>query len=331
VTSFLGDVRIHPLGRSGARVQAKGAALAAEYLRRAVEAAVRVPHADVAVASSYFIPDAAALVGATRRGAYGVAYVYHLVETRRDRSPRTMWTKADERLSLALIRRCAGTVFTANADTAEALRQRGLESIHTDVGLDVSSFRVGDPISAPPVGLFISRLDQTKGLIDAIESWSTVVQSLPEARLVVAGTGPQRAPAERRAHELGIADLVIWKGFVTEAEKRELLSGSRLLVAPSYEEGWGIAVAEALASGLPVVAYRLRTLDEIFDDAYTAVTVGDIRALADAIVGVLRNDSLAKRLSEAGRKAVARYDVDRVAEAELQTILARRPRVPAPS
>lgn len=341
VNGFLGEVRIHPLGRTGSRVQAKGVALAAEYIRRALEAAVHVPPVDVAVAASYFIPDAAALMAATRRGAYPVAYVYHLVATRSDTTPRTVWSKADERVSLALIGRCAGTVFTSNASTALALELRGIRSTHTDVGLDLSSFRVGDPVSAPPTGLFISRLDPTKGLIDVVESWSSVVRRLPGAQLVVAGTGPQRFSAERRARELGIADLITWKGFVTEQGKRELLATSRLLIAPSYEEGWGIAVAEALASGLPVVAYRLPTLDEIFGDSYEPVAIGDTRALADAIVRVLRDDSLAGRLSHAGRNAVARYDIDRVAETELQTILtarrkaalgaeARRRRPPAP-
>jgi glycosyltransferase involved in cell wall biosynthesis len=331
VNSFLGDVRIHPLGRTGARVKAKGPALAVEYVRRALEASVRVPPTDVAVAASYFIPDAAAIAAATRRGAHGVAYVYHLVETRRDRSPRTLWTKADERVSLALIRRCAGTIFTSNTETAVTLEQRGIRSTHTDVGLDLSSFRAGDPASAPPVALFVSRLDPTKGLVDVVESWSSVVRTVPEARLVVAGSGPTRLPAERRARELGIADLISWKGFVSEVEKRELLATSRLLVAPSHEEGWGISVAEALASGLPVVAYRLPTLDEIFGDGYFPVPVGDTRALAEAIVRIIRDNGLAASLSGAGRQAVLPYDLDRIAAAELKTILAARRRVSQPA
>jgi glycosyltransferase involved in cell wall biosynthesis len=324
ITGFLGDVRFHALGRSGRRTQGQGAALAAEYVRRAVDARLRAPHADVAVAASHFIPDAAALTGATRGGAYGVAYIYHLVTERSDRTLRTIWSKADERLSLSLIRRSAGTIFTSNTETFTALRKRGIEPTRTNVGLDISSFRVGDPARALPVGVFISRLVPKKGLLDAVEAWASVAAVIPEARLIVAGTGPELIPAKKRADELGISRLVSWRGFVSESEKRELLATSRVLVAPSYEEGWGIAVAEALASGLPVVGYRLPTLDEIFGDVYRAVLIGDIDALADGIIGLLRDDCVAGAVSAVGHHTVRRFDVDRVAQAELKTILAAR-------
>ena len=102
---------------------------------------------------------------------------------------------------------------------------------------------------------------------------------------------------------------VDWRGFVSEEEKRTILRESRLLLAPSSEEGWGIAVAEALAAGVPVVAYTLPVLDELFGSAYVGTPVGDIDTLAARAVEVLTDDALATRLSRAGREAVARYDV----------------------
>jgi glycosyltransferase involved in cell wall biosynthesis len=94
-----------------------------------------------------------------------------------------------------------------------------------------------------------------------------------------------------------------------------------VLVAPSYEEGWGIAVAEALASGLPAIAYRLSNLDEVFGDAYIGVAVGDRDGLATELVRLLTDDRAAAEFGAQGRAAVARYDLDRVAEEELRLIL----------
>ena len=115
-----------------------------------------------------------------------------------------------------------------------------------------------------------------------------------------------------------------WPGFVSETVKRRILSEGRLLIAPSYEEGWGIAVCEALASSLPVVAYRLPVLDELFGSAYLSANLGDVDGVAKLAVRVLTDDRLAQRLGREGRETAERYDVARVAEEELETILRRR-------
>ena len=108
------------------------------------------------------------------------------------------------------------------------------------------------------------------------------------------------------------------------------MSGARLFLAPSYEEGWGIAVAEALASGLPVVGYRLPILDEVFGSAYEGVAVGDVKALATAMQRLLEDDEAAAKASATARAAVARYDLATIASEELATILGGVSRRPAP-
>jgi glycosyltransferase involved in cell wall biosynthesis len=235
-----------------------------------------------------------------------------------------LWSKGDERVGLALLRRFADVVFASNAPTAAALARRGFEPVRTAVGVDLASFRRAAPGSLPPHAAFIGRLAHTKGLTDAIEAWARVREVVPEAKLRIVGTGPERQPAAALAERLGLSGAVEWLGFVSEEEKRRLLGESRILLAPSYEEGWGISVCEALASGVPVVAYRLPVLDELFGAAYLGSTPGDVRGLADLAVQVLTDDALADALSGRGRETAKQYDVSRVAEQELETILARR-------
>lgn len=321
ITSFLGDVAFAATGASTGPLARNGPALAAEYVRRATVAELRPDRADVVVAASHFLPDAAAVHAARRTGAHGVAFVYHLVANRRDRTLRTQWSRLDEATSLRLLRNAAGTVFTSNAATLAELRDRGFRPTRTDVGLDVRSFRRGEPDHAAPTILFLARIVPKKGLLDLVEALPTVLHAVPAARVVVAGVGPHRSTVERRAAALGVAAALDWRGYVTEDEKRELLATCRLLAAPSYEEGWGISVAEAMASRLPVVAYSLPTLDEVFGNGYCGVTPGATDELARAIVAVLRDDGEARRLADAGVAAVAHYDLDAVAERELREIV----------
>jgi glycosyltransferase involved in cell wall biosynthesis len=324
IRPFLGDVPLHVRGASGPRRKAAGAALAVEYVRRSVTASVRRrPKADVVVAASHFTPDAAALAALVRDGALGVAYVYHLVSTRSSSGARTLWSKNDERLGLWILRRSADLVFASNRTTEEALTNRGFTPEHTAVGVDLSSFRRANPVAAPPRAAFVGRLAHTKGVVDAIQAWSEVRRSLPGATLVMVGVGPERPAGEALAARLGVADGVEWRGFVSEEEKQAILGESRVFVAPSYEEGWGISVCEALASGLPVVAYRLPVLDELFGSAYVGAEPGDVDGLARLITQVLSDDAMVEHLSQAGPEAAAPYDVSRVAERELELILTR--------
>jgi glycosyltransferase involved in cell wall biosynthesis len=325
IRSFLGDVAVYELGSAGPRQQALGPLLAFEYVRRALTASVRKPpHADVVVAASHFTPDAAALATLARRGVFGVGYVYHLVAHRSGLGPRTLWSKADERVGLALLGRFAGVVFASNTRTASALTGRGFEPVATAVGVDLRSFRQASPGRLAPRAAFIARMARTKGVTDAIEAWAHVRRAVPGAKLAMVGAGPEREPAVALAERLGISDSIEWRGFVSENEKRQILGECRLLIAPSYEEGWGISVCEALASAVPVVAYRLPVLDELFGSAYLAADPGDVAGLAQLAVRVLTDDAVADAFSRRGRQTAERYDVANVADQELDIILGRR-------
>jgi glycosyltransferase involved in cell wall biosynthesis len=318
IESFLDSVPMHPLG--GAR--SGGAALALEYVRRGWSVSTgRVPGADVVVTASHFMPDALALGAAVRRGAYGVAYVYHLVAERHRLDARTAWSKTDERVALAVLRRYAGLVFVSNRSTADALARRGFQPVHTDVGIELDGHST---ISRRRLqGLFLARMVDSKGVEDAVRAWEHVVRTVPGARLVMAGEGPRREPAAALAGRLDLGQAVQWRGFVSEQEKKRLLAESRVLLAPSYEEGFGLSICEALASGLCVVAYELPTLRALFGDAYLGARVGDVTELAHLCTRVLEEDELARELASRGRKTAERYDINVIAERELDEILRR--------
>lgn len=125
--------------------------------------------------------------------------------------------------------------------------------------------------------LTLSRLDWHKSVDEIVDAFDDL-----EARLVVAGDGPDRAALERRA-----GDNVEFRGYVDEGEKRELLAGAKAFVFNGQDEDFGISPVEALASGTPLLGVREgMTQYQVVDgkNGYTHVRDGsEGRTLAESV------------------------------------------------
>lgn len=108
-----------------------------------------------------------------------------------------------------------------------------------------------------PLVLFLSRLDPKKGLDLLIPALAQVARTDLPFHLVLAGDNPQdpayKQAVEQQIQSLGLAGRTTMTGFVRGAQKQALLQAADLFVLPSYYENFGIAVAEAMLAGLPVV------------------------------------------------------------------------------
>jgi glycosyltransferase involved in cell wall biosynthesis len=121
-------------------------------------------------------------------------------------------------------------------------------------------------LQGKPVVLFLGGLKGRKNLALLLEIWREVVPAEPDARLVIAGGGPLLDTLRTRARRLGIADRVVFTGYVPEAEKPDYYSLAHIFLFPSAMEGFGFSVGEAMASGLPVVASSRGSLPELLVD-----------------------------------------------------------------
>jgi glycosyltransferase involved in cell wall biosynthesis len=108
-----------------------------------------------------------------------------------------------------------------------------------------------------PLLLFMSRIDPKKGLDLLLPALEQLVAEGERFHWVIAGTNPQDPLYEqtirRQIQSSSLANCTTWTGFVTGARKTQLLQTADLFVLPSYYENFGIAVAEAMAAGVPVV------------------------------------------------------------------------------
>jgi glycosyltransferase involved in cell wall biosynthesis len=104
-------------------------------------------------------------------------------------------------------------------------------------------------------------------------------------------------------------------GHVPWQQLADLYRRASVFVMPSFYETFGISVIEAMAFGLPVVATRTGGLPEVVDDGVTGILVpaGDAEALADALIRLLRDPDLRRRMGQAGQERVrAEFTIDRV-------------------
>ena len=111
------------------------------------------------------------------------------------------------------------------------------------------------PEPPPETILFLSRIDPKKGLELLLNAFNLVAANAPRLRLVIAGDGEPSYVAQihRLAGELPVQNRIIFMGNVNAEQKRQLFAEADLFVLPSYSENFGVAVAEAMAHGVPVL------------------------------------------------------------------------------
>lgn len=165
-----------------------------------------------------------------------------------------------------------------------------------------------DSIRAGEYLLFLGRLHPFKG-VDVLLQAMVLLSQRSDARLVVAGDGPQREGLEMLAVSLGIAPRVTFLGAVAGDTRTWLLQNARVVVAPSRAEAAPLVVLEAQGASRPVVASRLPALEGLIVPDQTGLLVDPEQpaALADALVHVVANPQLADRLGAAGREAASQY------------------------
>jgi phosphatidylinositol alpha-mannosyltransferase len=189
-------------------------------------------------------------------------------------------------------------------------------------GVDVGAFAGAEPRSDLPAGrriLWVNRLDAQKGFPVALAAFAKVLAEIPDAVLVVVGEGKDReALALLTEHARARVDM---RGAVPNDQVPSYLAGCEVFVSPAVgQESFGIALVEAMAVGRPVVATDIPGYREVLSNGVEGLAVPprDPEALAAALVRVLAEPELAKRLGEAGRERARTFDwpivVDRVEE-----------------
>ena len=223
--------------------------------------------------------------------------------------------------------RAGATVHASSAATAatvrEVLRTARVETVH--LGAPPAVERPGprpphrwlDTLRGMPFVLAIGTVERRKNLPALVEAFGRAAGELGEARLVLAGApGDDSEPLEHAVAALEPLRraFVVRPGAVDEATKAWLLHHATVLAYPSLDEGFGFPILEAQGVGLPVIGTRAGSIPEVGGDGVELVDVGDVDALAGAIVRVLADERQREALVEAGRVNVTRFTWHATAE-----------------
>jgi alpha-1,3-rhamnosyl/mannosyltransferase len=217
-----------------------------------------------------------------------------------------------------------------------------LDRIHT-IGAGVDAmFRppIDDPrprtarVIPADVGSYVVSVagrDDHKNVQGLMRAWALAERTLARShRLVIAGAHDAALLARWRrwADDAGVADRVSYTGRLDDDELVAVLQGADLAVTPSLEEGFGLPVLEAAASGTAAIASNVSSLPEVLDEPAAGFDPHDPQSIADAIVRALTDDDHHAVLLAAGRRAVERWTWTNVATAAVEALDDATPRWP---
>lgn len=158
-------------------------------------------------------------------------------------------------------------------------------------GIDLEKMKKITPQSKKFTACFVGGLRPAKGLRDIVPIWVEVCLTDKTSKLLIIGGGLSACVEYLRRTILDaglVNNITLFTGHLEENKLYEAIASSQLLILPSYEEGWGIIVCEALSLGVPAVVYDLDTFS-IFSDAVIKARLGDVGDFAAKINAVIKD------------------------------------------
>jgi glycosyltransferase involved in cell wall biosynthesis len=227
------------------------------------------------------------------------------------------WSFAGDRKRQFLDRHVIGRFATVVLTVSEQDRERmisiehlpadkvvhlpnGISPLVESPGADVRG-ELGIPPSAPLV-VSVSVLRAQKALDVLVRAAEIVHATLPGARFLIVGDGPERDPLAALVRQLGLEEIVHLAGH--RSDVGDVLAASDIVASSSAFEGSPLALMESIGAGKPVVATRVGGVPEIVRDGVEGLLVppGDPAALAAALVDLLRDPARRERMGAAGRE-----------------------------
>jgi glycosyltransferase involved in cell wall biosynthesis len=304
-------------------------ALVGSYLLRIIRSLffVNTQEHHVIIASSHLLYDILPAVFLRRRlKSKLVVYVFHIFRTFRTYK-EGVWSTISllsEKTSLFLCRK-ADLIFVDNHEIKDALIGKGFRTDRIFVTANGVEHEFIDSVKGKFKefdGCFCGSLDKRKGIYDLLYVWEKILTSFPKSRLAIIGQGPEYPNLLRTIREKRLEENIYLTGYLSEEQKISTMKSSKLFIFPSIEEGWGIAVSEAMACGLAVVCYDLEAY-KAFGAGIIRVRVRDKETMAKAVQDLLVDKN---KREDAGLKAIEaarRLNWDTIASDELEEIKKR--------
>jgi glycosyltransferase involved in cell wall biosynthesis len=285
---------------------------------------------DVIYSSSDFFPDvipASSYVSKNTQTKW-IQVVHHIYPNWKKRPGnkiKNFAAKFLQDLSFSYIKKNANLVITVSEKVKKELVEKCFFKKNIAVnhnGIDVDFF---DSIKTNKIKnrvTFLARLNPSKGIFDIAQIWSKVIKKNPAEKLEIIGSGPteivKKLQDEIKNKKLN--DSITLHGFLPNDQAFKILKSSEIFISPSHEEGFGIAVGEAMAAKCAVICWDLSIYKNIFEDKIITISENDIDGFANSIIVLMNDPDKIKKYADLGYNYIKKYNWGNISKKEYQFI-----------
>lgn len=155
--------------------------------------------------------------------------------------------------------------------------------------------------------IYVGRVDKEKGIDQLIKTFQDIGQTLPKYKLVVVGDGNYLEKAQKLTHRLKLSQNILFLGPKKREKLPKLLNESFLFLTLSETEVMPLAILEAAACGLPVIAPKLPSFEEVFWHQKGTILVNRFSDFGPTVTSLLKNDKKLKKLSSEARQVGLKF------------------------
>jgi glycosyltransferase involved in cell wall biosynthesis len=187
-------------------------------------------------------------------------------------------------------------------------------------GLEVNKY-FHDPAPKSAIELiFVGRLVKNKRVLDALKTVAQVKEYSPKIRLTIIGSGPEETLLKTQCKLLNIEDQVQFLGKISPEKIPKYLSKADIFIFPSIYEGFSLAILEAMASGLPILASRTTGIPELVQEHINGLlnSPGNIIELTQNLRVLIQNEELRMIMGQKSREIAERFSWKHVVNKLLQ-------------
>ena len=283
------------------------------YLKRLIKALllnIDINKNDILYSTSDFLPDVfpAFFYKIKNKDSMWVQLIFHLIPKNR-KIPYCA-----QRISFLFIKNFADLIIVDNILLRKELVALGFKIQKVKVntpGIDLKYFlNLKSEKKNGYDGVFLGRLHPSKGIFDLVKIWKTVCKELPNARLGIIGGGNEKVKKKLKDFVVknNMTNNIDILGYLETNETFRIVKSSKIFLFPSYEEGFGMAILEAMACGVPVVAWNLPIYEDNFPRGIVKVPLGNINEFARRVIELLQNKILYKKISREAAMVAHKFD-----------------------
>lgn len=160
----------------------------------------------------------------------------------------------------------------------------------------------------------LGRVAAVKGIFDTVKIWKEVHKYNPKWKLCWIGQGDPGTTQQIR-HKIkkeGLQNSFLMKGFLEKRVVLDIFKSAKVFICPDHENGWGLAVSEAMSASLPVVSYSIDIFGSVYKKGFLSCPLFDTQAFAANLIRVLEDKNLRDKSARQAREQASQFDLDKV-------------------